>query len=332
MKQKVLLVEDDQQFAKLISRWFQSERNYEVVVVNDGVSASRMIEAEPWNLVISDVNLPGMDGIELVGRFKTAASQMPVLLITAHESVDCVIRALQNRADDFLVKPFSRETLMTKADALIAKSALQQLEQRKQRKTVLAIGAHPDDVEIACGGTLLRHRAHGDSVAVLTLTDGQEGGTQTTRRRESEAAAAMLGAKLYWGGLRDTQIVDGQPTIKAIEDVIAQVQPDVIYTHTQNDSHQDHRNTFLATTVAARRVGNLFCYQSPSTTINFKPNRFVEINEQLSDKLQLISVYESQTSKCAYLEPDLIRSTARYWGRFAGNKLVEPMEVIKQNQ
>jgi len=332
MTQKVLLIEDDPNYANLITRWFQSERNYEVVVVGDGITASQMVEAESWNLVISDVNLPGMDGIELVRHFKSEAPQMPILLITAHQSVDCVIRALQNRADDFLVKPFSRETLMTKADALIAKSALQKLEQHKQRKTVLAIGAHPDDVEIACGGTLLRHRAQGDSVTLLTLTDGQEGGMHTTRRGESAAAAAQLGARLFWGGLRDTQVADGQPTIKVIEDVIAQIQPDIIYTHTQNDSHQDHRNTFLATTVAARRIANLFCYQSPSATINFKPNRFIEINEQLSDKLQLISIYKSQTSKCAYLDPDLIRSTARYWGRFAGNKLVEPLEIVKQNQ
>lgn len=332
MTNKVLLIEDDQNFAKLIARWLQSDCAREVIVTPDGTQAAQLAGAEKWDLVISDVHLPGMDGIELAGHIKTQTPQLPVLLMTAHESVDCVIRALQNRADDFLVKPFSRETLAAKAKTLMAKAAAQRATQRNQPKTVLAIGAHPDDVEIACGGTLLRHYANGDTVALLTLTDGQEGGEQTKRRRESETAAAQLGARLYWGGLRDTQVVDGLPTIKAIEDIINQVQPDVIYTHTQNDSHQDHRNTFLATTVAARRVPNLFCYQSPSTTINFQPNRFVEINQQMADKLNLISLYQSQTSKCAYLDPDLIRSTARYWGRFAGNKLVEPLEVIKENQ
>ncbi|HMV47969.1 MAG TPA: PIG-L family deacetylase, partial [Blastocatellia bacterium] len=294
--------------------------------------AAQLVKMGDWDLVVSDVNLPGLDGIELVRHFKSDAPQLPVLLMTAHESVDCVIRALQNRADDFLVKPFTRETLTEKARSLIRKAALQRAQNRRQHKIVLAIGAHPDDVEIACGGMLLRHREKGDAVVILTLSDGQEGGDQERRRKESEKAATQLGARLFWGGLRDTQISDGLPTIKVIEDVIRQIGPDIIYTHSQNDSHQDHRNTFLATTVAARRVPNLYCYQSPSTTIGFQPNRFVEISEQMSEKLKLISLYETQTSKCAYLEADLIRSTARYWGRFAGNKLVEPLEIIKENQ
>lgn len=71
---------------------------------------------------------------------------------------------------------------------------------------VLAVGAHPDDVEIGCGATLLRHRAAGHPVTILTLSRGAVGGERETRRREAIGAAVMLGAELLMGDLPDTRM------------------------------------------------------------------------------------------------------------------------------
>ncbi|WP_409331128.1 PIG-L deacetylase family protein, partial [Trujillonella humicola] len=70
-------------------------------------------------------------------------------------------------------------------------------------RSVLAIGAHPDDVELGCGATLLAHAAAGDTVTVLVVTGGEAGPGEPARRLEQEAAARMLGARLVWGGLHD---------------------------------------------------------------------------------------------------------------------------------
>ena len=76
-------------------------------------------------------------------------------------------------------------------------------------------------------------------------------------------------------------------------------------------------------------VDSLFCYQSPSATTTFDPNTYVDIGRFIKQKLNVISSYKSQTEKCDYLEPELIRATSKYWGRYAGHRLVEPLEVIR---
>ncbi|MBL4773773.1 MAG: hypothetical protein JKX98_09320 [Alcanivoracaceae bacterium] len=75
-------------------------------------------------------------------------------------------------------------------------------------------------------------------------------------------------------------------------------------------------------------VKNLECYQSPSSTIDFKPSRFSDITQQLKQKIELIKCYASQYEKCRYLKQSLISSTAEYWGRFSTYGMVEPFEVI----
>jgi len=129
--------------------------------------------------------------------------------------------------------------------------------------------------------------------------------------------------------LRDTYITDGPETIKVIEDAIIKIKPDIIYTHSICDNHQDHRNTYLATMVAARSVQHVYSYLSPSCNINFRPLHFEHIKEYMDDKIKLIGFHRSQTTKVAYLADSLIRSTAEYWGRFSKYGIVEPFEVIR---
>ena len=75
---------------------------------------------------------------------------------------------------------------------------------------------------------------------------------------------------------------------------IDEIQPTTIYTHTIRDVHQDHRNVHSATLVAARGISRVFCYQAPSTTVEFKPTRFVAIDEFLERKIEVIQAYASQ--------------------------------------
>ena len=71
---------------------------------------------------------------------------------------------------------------------------------------VLAIGAHPDDIEFGCGGTLLRHRLAGDAITLLVMTTGEQGPDGDLRTREQEQAATLLGADLRWGGFLDGSV------------------------------------------------------------------------------------------------------------------------------
>jgi LmbE family N-acetylglucosaminyl deacetylase len=93
---------------------------------------------------------------------------------------------------------------------------------------VLAIGAHPDDVEIGAGATLAAHSAAGDLLAILTMTRGAVGGEMDQRARESQESADILGARLFLRDLTDTGIPEGNPTIAMIEEVIAEIAPTMV--------------------------------------------------------------------------------------------------------
>ena len=156
---------------------------------------------------------------------------------------------------------------------------------------MLAVGAHPDDVEIGIGGILLRHASEGHDVTVLTLTGGEAGGVASDRAVESQRAAELMSARLIHASLADTSVSEGGATIGTIVEVIDEIKPTTVYTHTNRDVHQDHRNAHSATLVAARGISRVFCYQAPSTSVEFKPTRFVAIDEFLERKIEVIQAF-----------------------------------------
>ena len=322
VKPRVLVVEDDLDVAAAATRWLEAE-GIEVVHSDDASRAQDLSRTQDWNLVISDIELPDANGLDLVKVFKQAAPNRPMLLMTSHQRCEYAIRAIQDGADDYLLKPLKRHVFIEALNRHIERS-------RSARRSILAIGAHPDDVEIGVGGLLLKHRAEGDAVHILTLTGGEAGGAVGQRRRESEDSARLIGASLHFGDLPDTAVSEGSETIRMIREVIDQVKPDVIYTHTVHDAHQDHRAVHRATIVASRGINNVYCYLSPSSTIDFRPNQFADIGVFLNGKLETIDRFGSQTQKAPYLDRQLTMATARYWGRFAGYCEVEPLEVVRE--
>ena len=112
---------------------------------------------------------------------------------------------------------------------------------------VLAIGAHPDDLEILCGGTLARCAQRGDQVTMLIMSDGSAGHAEigaeelaAIREREARAAAAVIGAELVWLGLRDEFVFNDEPTRFRLLNAIRGARPDLILTHAREDYHPDH--------------------------------------------------------------------------------------------
>jgi LmbE family N-acetylglucosaminyl deacetylase len=183
-------------------------------------------------------------------------------------------------------------------------------------RKVLAIGAHPDDVELGCGATLLAHVAAGDAVTMLVLTGGQAGPGRAHRHDEQRQAAGVLGATLRWGGLVDCSVTADAATVRLVEEVIRDTDADVVYVHAPDDSHQDHRAAAAATLSAARRMSRVLHYQSPST-LSFQPTVFVDVTAYLSGKVAALRAHASQVEMSAMVEPDAVVASARYWGAHA---------------
>jgi LmbE family N-acetylglucosaminyl deacetylase len=323
---KILLVEDDEVGATLAIELLETLG--EVHWLTTAEQAVEDAARRDWDLMVSDIDLPGIDGLELVRRVKERRPRMAVLILSGHSSFEHAVSALRSGADDYLTKPFDPAELHGKARTLIE---LTRERRAAGLEVVLAVGAHPDDVEIGIGGILLRHAAQHHRVTVLTLTGGEAGGRSAERAAESQRAAELMHARLIHAALPDTSVSEGAATISTIVDVVSELQPTILYTHTGCDVHQDHRNAHSATLVAGRGVPRVFCYQAPSTTVEFQPTRFVAVDEFLDAKIEVIQAYTSQVKVRRYLDEELLRATARYWARFSHARYVEPLEVVRDS-
>lgn len=179
---------------------------------------------------------------------------------------------------------------------------------------VLAVGAHPDDVELGCGGALVQHVAGGDRVTVLVMTTGQRGVYHgQSRAGEQERASALLAADLRWAGFEDGAVPSGAEGITVIDCLVAETGAQLVYTHAPDDSHQDHRATSIASLAAARRVPTVLYYETPSTQA-FQPTVFVDIDASLDAKLRLLRMHLSQVLRDGPVDLSAITAQARFRG------------------
>jgi LmbE family N-acetylglucosaminyl deacetylase len=196
---------------------------------------------------------------------------------------------------------------------------------------VLAIGAHPDDIELGCAGSLSLHKLKGDKVYLLVLTKGEASGAMEVREKECRSAAEILGVDgLFFGGIEDTRVHDGKATIDVIETIINRVKPDIIYAPDPKDTHQDHRNTGHATLSACRRCKMILLYEGASTHRDFIPQVFVNIEKTFELKKQATAVFGSQLNnhRGGYVSAVRgIEGLAKYRGYQAGVDVAEAFEV-----
>ncbi len=321
-KRRILFVEDDPVHSRVVGKWLTSA-GYEILAVYSFAEAIAALK-DRWDAVVSDCDLPDGSGLEIARIAKLAYPRLPFILVTAGQTVERVVLAVRYGIDDLMLKmaPMRREVLLARLAELIEAT-------NEPYETVLAIGAHPDDVEIGCGGALLQHVQNGHRVIILTMSHGAESEGEEIRSQEAHAAATLLGAELILARLPYANLDEAGESIKLIQQTIEAYQPTRVYTHSVNDVHQDHRNVARATLSATRDIPRVACYQASSATVDFRPTMFIDIHRQLELKLQLIKTYQSQSLKEAYLAPEQIRANARYWSKYTASEGAEPFEVIR---
>ncbi|MGB2662316.1 MAG: PIG-L family deacetylase [Candidatus Omnitrophota bacterium] len=174
---------------------------------------------------------------------------------------------------------------------------------------VLAIGAHPDDIEYGCGGTLLKLAVQQKAnVYFFIATQGELGGTAKARVKEQEEAADFLGVKkIFWGGFKDTELTVGKELIGKIEEAIRESDPDVIFVNYPDDEHQDHRYLAEATIVAARYARKVIFYED-YTCKKYEPHLFVDIGDVLEEKIKLMKFHKSQVERDYPTRLDMVES------------------------
>lgn len=191
---------------------------------------------------------------------------------------------------------------------------------------LLAIGAHPDDIEFGCAGTLIKYRLKGDEIYLMVMTEGAYGGDAHLRRQEQIDSQNIMGAKdLIWGGYKDTELVMSLQLVRKIEEVINSIRPTFIFVNFPEDTHQDHRYLAQATISATRYTRNVLFYEVP-TSVNFAPNVFVDIMPTFETKIESLKAHKSQIEKTGIKELSIINialANAHFRGTQARVKYAE---------
>lgn len=219
---------------------------------------------------------------------------------------------------------------------------------------VLAIGAHPDDLELLCGGTLAKYALRGDRVFMCSLTNGNMGhplykpeDMARVRKKEMETSAALIGAEVIWLDVDDEMSEISVPARLMIVDVLRQTQPDLVITHFDQDYHVDHRNasqlTFEAAPLAC--VHNiltqhpvlekqpLIYYMDTLGAIGFQPTEYVDITDTIETKKKMFCCHVSQNEwmkkATGFDMLEVVDAVARVRGYAAGCRFAEGFRRLK---
>jgi len=124
MSEYIMIVEDEAKIARVLEIELESE-GYQVVKTNNGLDALEVYRAGGIDLILLDVMLPGMSGIELLGKIRGIDSQIAILLLTAKDSIEDKVSGLDLGANDYITKPFIIEELLARVRAALRLNALQ---------------------------------------------------------------------------------------------------------------------------------------------------------------------------------------------------------------
>jgi len=215
---------------------------------------------------------------------------------------------------------------------------------------VLAIGCHPDDLEIGCGGTLAKFAAQGHHVTMVHVANGDKGHKEIVpeelaRIRAGEAAAAgkLIGAEVIGLGVPDLAVRSDNPQlIEALVQVIRRTRPDLIITHPPEDYMKDHMEvsravfdaSFAATVPhydpssgpAHDKVVPLF-YMDTLAGVNFIPTIYVDITDHIEMKIRMLACHQSQIKWMKEHDGidfvDFVRTCSKFRGLQCGKPYAE---------
>lgn len=217
---------------------------------------------------------------------------------------------------------------------------------------VLAISAHPDDETLGCGGTLLKHRAAGDSIfwIVATVCHEPQWSAELIERKAVEVArvAAAYGAERIMLGFPNARLdtVATSELMKPIERAVDDIRPEVVYLLHGGDIHTDHCHLFTAAMsvlkpfyMTRRGIRRVLGYETLSSTDAapqqgermFMPNVFSDITPYLDCKLEIMGIYESEIhAEPMPRSPSAIRALARLRGSTISTEYAEAFTLIRE--
>ena len=193
-------------------------------------------------------------------------------------------------------------------------------------KRVLAIGAHPDDVEFSCLGYLMKLKENGSKITVYVASNGSAGDPTSSVDRidESRNALHCIGAELVYRNQSGICITDYEKISVELRALILRTKPDLILIHSQFDTHQEHKYLRDIVMTASRRVPcSIFSYKSVSVTVGYQENLYININKYIDKKIEYVRMHKSQRGH-VYMSEESIRLFHVSWfAKMRANDYIE---------
>jgi LmbE family N-acetylglucosaminyl deacetylase len=222
----------------------------------------------------------------------------------------------------------------------MAKNILNGKANGPDKNNVLFVGAHPDDIELGCLGTIMNYAEKGKNITCLIASDGERGISRDSEQiRREESMLALMGAgvkkeNIIFLNMPDTKLNDHYNAIlEQVESTCKDRNIGRVFFHTMKDRHQDHRAIHDITLGAARFVSDVLTFESNSSTLPaFCPNYYVDIGEYIKKKVDLLAHHQSQMDK-QYMEVSSVTAQARNRGEHSKKfAYAEAFEVVRLNE
>jgi LmbE family N-acetylglucosaminyl deacetylase len=207
-----------------------------------------------------------------------------------------------------------------------------------ERRTVLAIGAHHDDIELGCGGTLAKFAREGHDVHVYIATrsgysdpSGRPVRGSEVAEQEAERAAKILGVTLHSGDFAVFELAFAERLNTAVRVIVERVMPDTVFTHAAGDVHNDHWALARATMHATRQVPRLAMYRSNwyRGSEPFCPTLYIDVSDTFEIKLAALRAYESEMARTGGAWAEYFTNEARNNGLETGVRYAEGFQVVR---
>ncbi len=198
------------------------------------------------------------------------------------------------------------------------------------KKTVLAIWPHPDDIELWCFWTMCKFSDLWYKVCFLVLSKWEWSSVDWDRVEEAKKSSKLLKCELYVENLPDMYMSSWPDTIQVLEKHIKNLNPDMVFIPSWNDTHQDHRAVNKAALVASRLIDEIYIYQSPSTTMDFKPSIYFDVSKYIEKKIEAVKIHSTQWWK-VYMAERAVKGLAQYraFDIFRNDKYMEAFEIFR---
>ena len=319
---RVLYVEDAFDQALLVKAFFNALPGFTVTHAQDGDQALRLLEKSAWDLLVTDLNLPGTDGFTVIRKTRLAYPDIPILVTTGYTQAHYEEQALRAGADQVMIKPLTHNDFVSRVWSMVEK---REAPEETGERVILAIEGRLGDAEMGVGGTLMRASEAGASVVVVPILMSPED-TSSAELKGAAIAASLLDFEFRV----DRTLFGDLPAQKdLIQRLMNELRPTTVYMPSSDDRDPSRREASQITQTASAEVAVTFEYETATTGLEFTPSHFVDVRTQMVMKMEALAAYQSVGAGRVDLRPRMAQAYARYWGRFRDFGEVEAFQQTR---